>query len=90
MVRQPLVSQGLLIIEASRSHTHTHTHTHSVGLLWTFDQPDAERPLPYNTQHSQETDIHTTGRITTHNPSKRAAADQRLRLRGHWDQPLKK
>jgi len=34
MAKQPLVGQGLLIIEVSRSH--------SVGLLWTSDQPDAE------------------------------------------------
>jgi hypothetical protein len=33
------VGQGLLIIEASRSHSDT---PHSVGLLWTSDQPDAE------------------------------------------------
>jgi hypothetical protein len=29
MVKQPLVGQGLIIIEASQSHSHT---THSVGL----------------------------------------------------------
>ena len=46
----PRGSQGLLIIEAFRSHSDTHTH--SVGLLWT------QRPLPDNTQHSQQTDIH--------------------------------
>jgi hypothetical protein len=39
MVRQPLVSLGLLIVEASRSHSDT---PHSVGLLWTSDQSDAE------------------------------------------------
>jgi hypothetical protein len=32
--QQPLEGQGLLIIEASRSH--------SVGLLWTSDQPATE------------------------------------------------
>jgi hypothetical protein len=37
--QQPLVDQGLLSIEASRSHLDT---AHSVGLLWTSDQPDAE------------------------------------------------
>jgi hypothetical protein len=37
--QQPLVGQGLLIIEASRSHSGT---PHSEGLLWTSDQPDAE------------------------------------------------
>jgi hypothetical protein len=39
MAQQPLVGQGLFIIEASRSHSDT---THSVGLLWTSDQPVAE------------------------------------------------
>jgi len=35
MAQQPLVGQGILIVEALRSHSHTH---HSVGLLWTSDQ----------------------------------------------------
>jgi hypothetical protein len=39
MAQQPLVSQGLLIIETSRSHSDT---PRSVGLLWTTDQADAE------------------------------------------------
>ena len=57
----------------------THTHTHSVVLLCTSDRPVAET---YTSQHSQETDIHTPGGIRTHNPSKRAAADQLLRPHG--------
>ena len=45
-----------------------------------------QKPLPDNTQHSQETDIHIPGGIRTRNPSKRAAAaDTRLKTRGHWD-----
>ena len=56
----------------------------SVGLLWTRDQL-TQRPLPDNTQHSQQTDTHASGGIRTRNPSKRAAADPRLRPRGHWD-----
>jgi t-SNARE complex subunit (syntaxin) len=36
-----------------------------------------QRPLPDNTQHSQETDIHALGGIRTHNPSKRAAEHPR-------------
>jgi hypothetical protein len=32
-----------------------------------------QRPLPDNTQHSQETDIHAPGGIRNYNPSKRAA-----------------
>ena len=48
-----------------------------------------QRPLPDNTQHLQETNIHGPGGIRTHNPRKRAAADPRLRQRGHWDWPIK-
>jgi len=42
-----------------------------------------QKLLPDNTQHSQQTDIHASGGIRTHNPNKRAAADPRLRPRGH-------
>jgi hypothetical protein len=45
----------------------------------------SKRPLPDNTQHSQETDIHAPGRIRTHNLSRQAAADLRLGSRGYWD-----
>jgi hypothetical protein len=34
-------------------------------------------------QHN--TNIHAPGGIRTHDPSKRAAEDQRLRPHGHWD-----
>ena len=70
----PSVPQGLLIIEASRSH--------SVGLHWTSDQPDAETS---SWQHSQDTDTHAHGGIRTHNASKRTAADPRLTPRGRWN-----
>jgi len=63
--------------------THTYTYTHSVGLLWMRDQ--LSRPLPDNTQHSRGEDIHASGGIRTHNPSKREAANPRLRLRDHWN-----
>jgi hypothetical protein len=43
-----------------------------------------QRPLPDNTQHSQQTTIHATGGIRTHNTSKRAVVDPRLRPRGGW------
>jgi hypothetical protein len=39
MAQQPIVGQGVLIIEASRSHSDT---PHWAGLLWTSDKPDAE------------------------------------------------
>ena len=39
VAQQPAVGQGILTIEASRSHSDT---PHSVRLLWTSDQHDAE------------------------------------------------
>jgi len=45
MVQQPLVGQGLIIIEASRSHSHT---PHSVG-------------LPDNNTHKRETSTPQAG-----------------------------
>jgi hypothetical protein len=41
--QQPLVGQGLLINEPSKTHSDT---PHSVWLLWTSDQPDAQTSLP--------------------------------------------
>ena len=46
------------------------------------------RPVPDNAQISQETNIHASGGTRTHNSSKRAAADPRLRSRCHYDQRL--
>jgi hypothetical protein len=48
----------------------------------------SHRPLPDNTQHSQETDIHAPGGILTRNSSKQAAADPRLRSCSHSNRPL--
>jgi hypothetical protein len=79
---QPPVGQGLLIIQASRSHSDT---PHSVVLLWTSDQPVAETSLPDDTQHSQEADIHAPSGVRIRNPIKPTAADPRLRGRSHWD-----
>ena len=45
----------------------------------------SRRPVPHNTQHSQQTRIHAPDGIRTHNFSRRAAADLRLRPGGHWD-----
>jgi len=50
---QLLFSQGL-IIEASRSYSDT---PQLVGSLWTSDGP-TQRPLPDNTQNSQETEMY--------------------------------
>jgi hypothetical protein len=75
ITRQPLVGQGLIIIEALRSHSDT---PHSVTVLWKSD-----RPVPINstvnTQQSQATVFNTSGGIRTGNPSKPA-----LYHAGHW------
>jgi hypothetical protein len=83
----PPVGQGLLIHEVSKSHTTTrHSHYNSSGRVIS----SSHRPLPDNTQHSQQTDDHATGAIRTYILSRRATADQRLRPRGHWDRHASK
>jgi hypothetical protein len=72
----------------SRIHDHTQTHHNrcdSSGRVIS----SLQRPLPDDTQHSQETDIYAPREVRTHNPSKRATADQCRRPRGHWDRPPK-
>ena len=63
---------------------HTQRRT-TVGrtLLWTSDQLVAESSTYQHT--TLTTDIHAPGGIRTHDLSRRAAADLRLRTRGHWD-----
>ena len=80
VVLQPNAGHGLLILEVSRSHTMTHhSRQDSSGRVISPSQ----RPLPDNTQYSTQTDIHASGRIQNHNPSKRAAVDPCLRPRSH-------
>ena len=78
--RQHPVCQGLLIHEVPRSHNDT---PQSVGLLWTSDQFVAETSTWQHT--TLTTDIHAPGGIRTHDLSRAAAVDLRLRPRGHWD-----
>jgi hypothetical protein len=58
---------------------------HSVGLPRTSDRPFAETSTCTPDNATLVTVIRATGRIRTRNPSKWAAADPRLRLRGHWN-----
>jgi len=87
---QPIVvifsqpSSGLL---SPRFHGFLITHNdapQSVGVSGRVLNPQ-QRSLPGNTQHSQQTNIHALGGIRTHNLSRRATEDLRLRRRGHWD-----
>ena len=78
----PLAGFSLLAYEVTWSHTTTHhSRQDSSGRVINPSQ----RPLPDNTQHSQQTNIHAPGRIRTHNLSRRAVVDLCLRPRGHWD-----
>jgi hypothetical protein len=69
------------LIEAPRARTDT---PYSVGFLWTSDSL-THRPLPDNTQHSQNKNHNVPSGILTSNSSKRVAVGPSLRLRGHWD-----
>ena len=79
----PVAGFSFLVFEVSWSHTTTrHSRQDSSGRVISSSQ----RPLPDNTQHSQQTNIHAPpGGIRTHNLSRRAAEDLRLRPRDHWD-----
>jgi hypothetical protein len=72
---------GLLLIDASPSHSGT---PHSVGMFWTGVQPEAETSIRQHTTLTKR-DINASSGIRTHDPSKRAAADPRLRSRGYWE-----
>ena len=80
---RPNAGHGLLILEVYRSHTTTH-HSRQDSSKRVISS--SHRSLPGNTQHSQQTNIHAPGGIRTHDLSRRAAAELRLRSRGHWDQ----
>jgi hypothetical protein len=81
---RPKAGHGLYIIEVSRAHATTHhSRVNSSGRVISLSQ----RPLPDNTQQSQQTVIHALGGIRTHKLSTRAAADPRLRPRGYWSRP---
>ena len=77
MVKQPIVGQSPLIVDAARLDSLRHT-TFGGTLL-------DERSARHRDLHSQETDIRAPGGIRNHTPNKRAARDPRLRLRGHLD-----
>ena len=70
MAQQPLVGQGFLIFEDSRSHSDT---PHSVTPL---NDWSARRSDLYLTTHNTHKRLHAAGGIRTHDPSKRAAKDR--------------
>jgi len=76
----PSSGRGLIIFELSQSHSDT---PHSAALLWMSDHSVVGTSTSQHT--TLTTDIHATGVIRTRNPSKPAAAELRLRPRGHWN-----
>ena len=60
------------------------SHNAPLGLLWTSDKLVAETSTWQHTKLTK-TNIHAPGGFRTHNLSRRAAADIRLRSHGQWD-----
>ena len=76
---RPNTINGLLTLEVSRSHTITqHSRQDSSGR----GIGPSRRHLPDNTQHSQQTNIHSPSGIRTHNLSSRRPAPQTARAGG--------
>jgi hypothetical protein len=78
---------GLLLHPTTLSGPHARTHTHSLSLSLSLSRRaigQTQRPLPDNTEHSQEKDIHAPGGIRIWNPIKQAAANPGLWPLGHW------
>jgi hypothetical protein len=77
----------LLYLITLRGPPHTHTHTHTHNGRSALDEWSARRrdQYLYNTQHSQQTNIHATGGNLTRSPSKQAATDPCPRPPDQWD-----
>ena len=69
----------------SRGFSISHDTPQSLGRLWTSDQPVAETSTLQHKTLKKEQTSKPPGRIRTHDLSRQAAADLRLRPRGHWD-----
>jgi hypothetical protein len=87
MAQQPLVGQGLLVIEASGSHSQSFRHT----TLWKTpldDWSSRRRDLHLTTHNTHKIQIsYNSDGIRTHNPRKWAPSYPHLRPRGHLARP---
>jgi hypothetical protein len=78
----PVAGFNLLVFEVSWSHTTTHhSRWDSSGRVINSSQ----RPLPDNTQQSQQTTHPCPGGIWTHDLNRRTTQNLRLRPHGHWN-----
>jgi len=62
-----------------------HTQRTTIGRTPLDEWSTSPRDLCLTTHNSHQTNIHAPGEIRTHNLSRRAAADLRLRPRAHWE-----
>jgi hypothetical protein len=72
------------VSQVSPSYDHTQTHHTQYYFSGLVISP-SQRPVPDNTQYTQQTNIHAPGGIRTHDRSRQAAVDLRRRPRGHWE-----
>jgi len=82
---RPNAGHGPFIHEVSRSHTRHITVGRTPLDAWSVRRRDLY--LTTHNTHNRQTSM-PPGWIRTHNLSRRAAADPRLRPRGHWDRLL--
>jgi len=75
---RPNADYDFFILEVSRSYKTTH-HTRHGSCIPVITS--SQRPLPDNTQHSQQKNIHAPGGIQNNSPSRRAATDTRQTAR---------
>jgi len=81
MTRQP---QLAYVSFSSRLRDNTQIIPHSEGLFWTSYRSATQTATGLHTTLTK-IDIHPPGGIRTCNPSKRTAADSRLKPRGHQE-----
>jgi hypothetical protein len=81
-LKSPVVGVGLLIFEVPWSHSFRHT---TLGRTPLGEWSVRRRDLCLTTHNAHKRNIHASGGIRTHNPSKRLAEGPRLTRSGHWD-----
>jgi hypothetical protein len=73
------------VIASSRTRFLDHIQCCATFSRTPLDVSPSLRPLPDNTQSSQQTNIHASGGIQTHDRNRRAAVDLHLRPRDYWE-----
>jgi len=79
----PLIVGVEVIVALDHTQWHAQTRTRWDSSAWAIGP--SQRPLPDNTQHSQEINFHDPGGFRTRSSNRWVSTDPRLRPRGHWD-----